>query len=246
MRPIEKEVFALTIDLLLLIAMTIAAVWSVLKKDLVKAAIALAGTSIILTILMFRLASPLAAVFELSVCAGLITVILMSTISLTKPPEGRQKEEQSEGRVQRFALLPLLAVAAAVLTFAVLPFNFALPQAVASGDVRTVLWDQRQLDLLGQIAAIIAGVFGVSLLFKEKLKSAGRTGASWRRAGVSSTMAAGDDPSSDGGASSRARALKEDTGSEGSNEGVGLQPGGSGVRNNAGSSPSGETIRSSR
>jgi NADH-quinone oxidoreductase subunit J len=220
--------FALTINLLLLIAMTIAAVWSVLKKDLVKAAIALAITSIILTILMFRLASPLAAVFELSVCAGLITVIFMSTISLTKPPDDRQNEEPLQGRVRRFALLPLLALAAAALAFAALPLNFALPQAAAAGDVRTVLWNQRQLDLFGQITAIITGVFGVSVLFKEKLKGAGRAGAAWR-ANVSSAVSTG-----------------EKTRSEGSSEGAGLQPGGGDAGNDAGFSPSGETDRGSQ
>lgn len=236
----------MTINLLLLIAMTIAAVWSVLKGDLVKAAIALAITSIILTILMFRFASPLAAVFELSVCAGLITVIFMSTISLTKPQDDRQEEKQLQGRVTRFALLPLLALAAAVLALVALPINFALPQVVASGDVRTVLWNQRQLDLFGQIAAIITGVFGVSVLFREKLKSAGRTGAAGRRADVLSSVVAGDDPGSAGGANSHAWALKENTRSEGSSEGVGLQPGGSGVRNNAGFSPIDGTSRGSQ
>ena len=236
----------MTINLLLLIAMMIAAVWSVLKKDLVKAAIALAITSIILTILMFRFASPLAAVFELSVCAGLITVIFMSTISLTKPPDDRQVKEQQEGRVRRFALLPLLALAAAVLALAALPFDFALPKAAVSGDVRTVLWNQRQLDLFGQITAIITGVFGVSVLFKEKLKSAARVGAAWLRTDASSTIAAGGEPKSVGEASPHAEAVKEKTHSEDSSDGAGLQDGGNGARDVASSSPSGATNRGSQ
>lgn len=173
----------MTINLLLLIALTIAALWSVMKGNLVKAAIALAVTSIILTIIMFRLASPLAAVFELSVCAGLITVIFMSTISLTKPLTAQQEEERLHNRAKRFAVLPvMLIVAVAVLVYVGLPLNFSIPQVAAGGDVRSVLWNERQIDLLGQITAIIAGVFGVSVLFKEKVKSAARKGAAWMRA----------------------------------------------------------------
>jgi len=185
----------LTINILLLIAMTIGALWSVLKRDLVKAAIALAVTSIILTILMFRLASPLAAVFELSVCAGLITVIFMSTISLTKYRTKQQEEERRRSRAKRFALLPVLVIVAAAVAFVGIPMNFTLPQAVATGaDVRSVIWNERQLDLLGQILVILAGFFGVSVLFKEKVKAAGRAVVAGMRADLptSATSSRGD------------------------------------------------------
>lgn len=165
----------MTINLLLLIALTIAALWSVLKRDLVKAAISLAVSSIILTIIMFRLASPLAAVFELSVCAGLITVIFMSTISLTKYRTKQQEEERRRSRAKRFALLPVLLIAAAaVLAYGGIPMNFTLPQAAVAGDVRNVLWNERQLDVLGQVIVILAGFFGVSVLFNGKVKAAGK------------------------------------------------------------------------
>ena len=61
------------------------ALFTVLIKNLLKAVISLAAASASLTIIMFMLNAPLAAVFELSVCAGLITVIFISVISLTKP-----------------------------------------------------------------------------------------------------------------------------------------------------------------
>ncbi len=183
----------MTINLLLLMALTITALGSVLKKDLVKAAIALAVTSIILTILMFRLASPLAAVFELSVCAGLITVIFMSTISLTKPLTAQQEEERLHSRAKHFASLPVMVIAAAaVMVFVGIPTNFTLPPAAPAGDVRNVLWNERQLDLLGQMLVILAGCFGVLVLFKERVKTTGRAGAAWMRAIVPTAAAAGD------------------------------------------------------
>jgi NADH-quinone oxidoreductase subunit J len=183
----------LIINLLLLIALTIGALWSVLKADLVKAAIALAVTSIILTILMFRFASPLAAVFELSVCAGLITVIFMSTISLTKYRTPQQEEVRQQSRDRRYAALPVLVIAAAgVLTLVGIPMNFALPQAAAVGDVRSVLWNERQLDLLGQMLVILAGFFGISVLFKSKVKAVGRAGAALVRGELPTTATVGD------------------------------------------------------
>ena len=42
-----------------------------------------------------------------------------------------------------------------------------LPNAAAATDVRSVLWGDRRLDLLGQILIIFAGIFGVVILFKE-------------------------------------------------------------------------------
>lgn len=181
------------INLLLLIALTIGALWSVLKADLVKAAIALAVTSIILTILMFRFASPLAAVFELSVCAGLITVIFMSTISLTKYRTPQQEEVRQQSRDRRYAALPVLVVAAAaVLTLVGIPMNFTLPQAAAVGDVRSVLWNERQLDLLGQMLVILAGFFGISVLFKSKVKAVAKAGAALVRGELPTTATVGD------------------------------------------------------
>lgn len=161
----------MTINLVLLIALTIAALWSIMRGSLIKGAIALAVTSIILTILMFRFASPLAAVFELSVCAGLITVIFMSTISLTKPMTATEATERAKDRFKRFwYLLVIIPLTAAGLALVTIPMNFTLPQPSADNDVRVVLWNARQLDLLGQIMILIAGVFGVVVLFKDKFK----------------------------------------------------------------------------
>ena len=171
------------INILLLIALTITALWSVLKMDLVKAAIALAVTSTILSIILFRFASPLAAVFELSVCAGLITVIFMSTISLTKLRTAQQEQERQRSRRKRYAALPVMVLAAAaVMVFVGIPMNFTLPQAAVAGDVRSVMWNERQLDLLGQIVVILAGFFGISVLFSGKIKKAAhKAGAAWVR-----------------------------------------------------------------
>ena len=160
------------LDVFLLVLMTAAAVWTVMRGSLLRAVIALALTSIALTAIMFRLAAPIAAVFELSVCAGLITVVFMSTISLTKPLTHMETLDYTKSRIKRFWFLPvLMAVAAVTLIFITIPLNFNIPAVSDAGrGFRKVLWEDRQFDLMGQILIILAGVFGVVVLFKHKSK----------------------------------------------------------------------------
>ena len=162
----------MTMDLILLSGMLLSCLWAVMARGLLRAAIALAVTSVVLAIVMFRLASPLAAVFELSVCAGLITVVFISAISLAEPKSETQLRAAMLARMKRYIMLPvLLAVVGACL--ALLCRQPAdLPAAAAAGapalDVRNVLWNLRQLDLLGQVIIMLTGVFGVIVLFKGK------------------------------------------------------------------------------
>jgi len=83
------------INTVLLFILITAALWTVMTRSLLRSAIGLALTSVILTIIMFRLNSHFAAVFELSVCAGLISVLFVSTISLTHPLTKQQVMQHS-------------------------------------------------------------------------------------------------------------------------------------------------------
>jgi len=154
--------------MVLLGALVLSAVWTVLTARLLRSAAGLAITSAILTILMFQLSAPLAAVFELSVGAGLISAIFISTISLTHRVTTEDLATRLKERLHRYWLLPLILLAAGV---ALISIHFVLdvnpPALPAENDVRIVLWKLRHLDLLGQIAILLAGAFGVVTLFKE-------------------------------------------------------------------------------
>jgi NADH-quinone oxidoreductase subunit J len=157
-----------TLHWFLLGALVVSAVWTVLTARLLRSAIGLALTSAILTILMFQLASPLAAVFELSVCAGLLSAIFISTISMTQRMTPERLAVRRKERLHRYWLLPLILLAAGVALISVhFVLDTALPAPAAQNDVRIVLWKMRPLDLLGQIAILLAGAFGVVTLFKE-------------------------------------------------------------------------------
>lgn len=158
----------MSIYVLLLLLMLIAAIWAVLAADLLHSAMALALTSVVLSMLMFLLSAPLAAVFELSVCAGLITVVFVSAISLTRRLTPEQESVHAERRARRFVWLPILILILGVAGVAYLP-TAALPQLAPPqtlAQVRQVLWSTRRFDLIGQMLLILGGVFAVVVLFK--------------------------------------------------------------------------------
>lgn len=161
----------LNIDIAVLFLMALSALWTVMTRSLLRSAIGLALTSAMLTILMFRLHAPLAAVFELSVCSGLISVVFIATISLTQPMSQEKVLQHMKDRLERFWYLPILLVLTGiVLSFLNLKFNLILPAPEIEKDPRIVLWNQRPLDLLGQIIMLLTGAFGIVILFREAKK----------------------------------------------------------------------------
>jgi NADH-quinone oxidoreductase subunit J len=160
-----------TLNSIILITLVLAGLWTVMTRSLLRSAIGLALTSAMLTVLMFRLDSWLAAVFELSVCAGLISVVFISTISLTEPLTKTELMKHMKDRLSRFIYLPFLVLALGIaLLFVKINLNLKMPAVEVQTDARRLLWDMRNLDLLGQLGIILLGVFGVVVLFKETRK----------------------------------------------------------------------------
>ena len=125
------------------------------------AALWLAALSAVVSILFYRMGAPELAVVELSVGAGLITVLLAFAISMA------EDEAMPAALIPRpFAWL-LVVVAGGALLWLLLP---ALPAArqIASDDPFIVqIWDNRALDLALQIVVVLTGVMGVLSLLGE-------------------------------------------------------------------------------
>lgn len=68
------------------------AVAAVLMKNLLRAAVALGTSSVALAAMFFFLNAPYAGAFELSVGAGLISVLFIVAISLTESMQGDNNE----------------------------------------------------------------------------------------------------------------------------------------------------------
>jgi NADH-quinone oxidoreductase subunit J len=159
------------LDMLILVSMIILALWTVMARSLLRAAIALAFTSAAISILMFRLNSPLAAVFELSVCTGLVSVLFISTIGLTHPSVKEETFEHMIERMKKFKALPFIIAGIGIaLSLITVKLSLQLPMPEVEHDARVVMWNQRPLDIVGQIIILLSGVFGVIILFKEHNK----------------------------------------------------------------------------
>ncbi|MBP1659617.1 MAG: nuoJ [Candidatus Aminicenantes bacterium] len=152
----------------LLIALVIFSVLAIVLKDLLRSAISLAVSSLLLGIVFFRMNAPYAGVFEISVVAGLITVLFILTIALTK-----SGDEVRESRLVNW-VFPVVFVAFIVIDALVMKGLMgkipALAAGAESGTFGDVLWRGRTLDLVGQIAVILAGVFAVLALFRKRDK----------------------------------------------------------------------------
>jgi NADH-quinone oxidoreductase subunit J len=152
----------------LLIGLVVFSVLAILLKDLLRSAIALAVSSLLLGIIFFRMGAPYAGVFEISVVAGLITVLFILTIALV-----HKGDEVRESRLVNWAF-PLAFVVFLVIDALVMKGLIgkvpALASGAESGTFGEVLWKGRTLDLVGQIAVILAGVFAVLALFRKRDK----------------------------------------------------------------------------
>jgi NADH-quinone oxidoreductase subunit J len=149
--------------------MVLAALWAVMTNLLLRAAIALSLVSALLTVVMFQLGAPYAAVFELSVCAGLIPVIFISVISLLQRLPFKEQIQRRQERIKRFWALPLLLLVIGVaLSLVRLPLEVPLPWRETIDDVRVVLWEYKRFDLFGQVLALLAGAYGILIFFRSE------------------------------------------------------------------------------
>ncbi len=131
------------------------------SRRLIVSALWLAGTSALLSIIFYLVGAQLVAVIELSVGAGLVTVLFVFAISISG-------EDSSELR----SLVPNILSGATVLASAVLLAWLSLPastngQTVTEPAVSQMIWEIRGLDVLVQVVLIFAGVLGLLGLLAE-------------------------------------------------------------------------------
>jgi len=137
-------------------------------RDLLYVAVCLAVVSVLLAMLLFHFGANIAGVFELSVCAGLITVLFVATVSLTK-----DSDQKAETRLPAYfiPLFILIFVGLDVyivkwLAHSVIPVG-ADPPALT---FQQAFWEHRSADILGQVTLLLAGVFGILSLFRLTAK----------------------------------------------------------------------------
>ena len=157
-------VLILMLSLLLfgILTFEIARTESVLRRE--------AAASAALAIIMYTLGASWAALFEVSVCAGLITVIFISGISLSHDTKAEVRREYDDKR--RMGVLPVVLVAAGIVMIgagAAIHFEMPVAQRLVQ-DFREVFWNSRQADIWGQIIVMLTGGTAISVLIKEEKK----------------------------------------------------------------------------
>jgi NADH-quinone oxidoreductase subunit J len=133
-------------------------------KDLLYVAISLATISAILALVLFKFGANIAGVFELSVCAGLITVLFIATVSLTK-----DSDKGSETRLATYFVPLFVLIFIGIDYFIIQWLAHSVPATVVAqplGTFQKVFWEIRSADILGQVGLIGAGVFGILALFR--------------------------------------------------------------------------------
>ena len=158
----------MTLQIGLMFGVVVLSVAAVLVRDILKAAICLAVASLLLGILFFVMNAPYAGAFEISVVAGLITVLFIVTVALTKA-EGDVRESKLAAWIFPlffviFLVIDLLTMKALIGKIPTLASN---PEGGTFGDA---LWKGRTFDLVAQIGVIFAGVFAVLALFRKRSK----------------------------------------------------------------------------
>jgi uncharacterized MnhB-related membrane protein len=136
---------------------------AMISKHLLPSTLYLACVSALTTVILYMLGAYEVAVIELSVGAGLVTVLLVYALSVV----GDDSFDPPSNIPKPVAFL-LVAAIAIMVGWMAYPL---VSQPVADGEVllANVLWKHRALDVWVQVALIFSGVMGVLGLLSEKV-----------------------------------------------------------------------------
>lgn len=135
---------------------------AMVSQRLLSCILYLAGVSAATSVILYLLGAQQVAVIELSVGAGLVTVLLVYALSVV-----------GDDAHDLLSVIPkplawgVVGLAALLVGFMVFPLSEP-PLNVSSFSLTVMLWQQRVLDVWIQIALIFAGVLGVLGLLSEK------------------------------------------------------------------------------
>jgi len=138
------------------------AIGAIRASRLLISALWLAGASAMVALMIFLLGAPEVAVVELSVGAGLVTVLFVFAINIAG-----EEAMQVQSLIPRPTAWGLIVLSMLLLGWLSLPrFEVALPVSLIQTFAQ-IHWEQRGLDVLLQVVLIFAGVLGVLGLLAE-------------------------------------------------------------------------------
>jgi uncharacterized MnhB-related membrane protein len=155
---------------LVVISCLICAIFAIRARRLLISALWLAGASALVALLLYLLGAPEIAVVELSVGAGLVTVLFVFAINIAG-------EETFSGPnlISRPLAWILVGIAVVLLGVLVLGPQISTSLSGPLPGFAEVIWKDRLLDVVLQVLLIFAGVLGVLGLLSE-VKNPSREG----------------------------------------------------------------------
>ena len=152
----------MVLQILIVIGTLICAVQAIRVRRLLISALWLAGASALVALLIYMLGAPEVAVIELSVGAGLVTVLFVFAINIAG-------EETLPIRrlIPRPLAWGLLGACLLLIGWLILPRAVLTNIAEDKDSFAQVVWNLRSLDMLLQVILIFSGVLGVVGLLAE-------------------------------------------------------------------------------
>lgn len=151
------------LSLFLVLILLVFAIQAIRSKALLTSALWLAGASAMTAILLFMYGARLIAVIELSVGAGLVTVLFVFAINIA-----------GDDAIDARPIPPMQWIVGVSALFVILLGWFVWPAPITAAAVTAaepslpvVLWQSRGLDLVVQVALIFSGVLGLLGLLAE-------------------------------------------------------------------------------
>jgi uncharacterized MnhB-related membrane protein len=146
----------------LLLGAIVCAYRAIISKRILTATIYLACISALVAAVLYELGAAQVAVIELSVGAGLVTVLLVYALSVV-----------GDDALDPASVIPKPLAFSLVAVIVILAAGMALPTVQASEKRRfvelgMVLWKDRVLDVWIQIVLIFSGILGVLGLLSER------------------------------------------------------------------------------
>ncbi|MGQ9887033.1 MAG: Na(+)/H(+) antiporter subunit B [Aggregatilineales bacterium] len=137
----------------LIVIATVCGIQALRMPRLLPAALWLAGTSAAVAMALYLMGAVEAAVIELSVGAGLVTVLLVFAITMA----GDEPVGPTTVVPRRLALL-LIGAGALLLLWLVAPLTMVGSSGTDDGAFSAVFWHARSADVLAQVLLIFTGV----------------------------------------------------------------------------------------
>lgn len=147
---------------LIAVGILLCAIQAIRSPRLLISAIWLAGTSALVALEMYLLGAPELGVIELSVGAGLVTVLFVFAINIA----GDEPLPERSLLPKPLAWL-IVGLSLGLLGWLNLPNLAAVFPDLVESQFQTVLWENRGLDTLLQVLLIFAGVLGMLGLLSD-------------------------------------------------------------------------------